>query len=1219
MRQKQFCPQWLCMALVFGALLPYYAAFAQAIVLNGIDVKSKSTPLTAESLQKSGFSEEPALVLVQFSGPIQPQWLDDLKATGATIHHFIADYAFLVTLKPNSLEGVKRAGNVSWVGRIPASAKLNSALAAKIANTVPDKMGDITVEAVVLSYSEFAAKTLEAQGHRIKADRETIMGWHETRVDLALSEVMDVAAINDVFCIEEAVKGVLGGERAAQTAAGQYEEGATAPFGPGYTAWLGAEGLSGGDNIIVNLFDSGLDQGIATNLPGTAHLDILGRIVGIFNTTSDPDGANRSGHGQLDAAIIMGNASAGTVDKGGYLLGQGVAPTASVYATKIYRDAGGNFDLGTYTFTELTQLAQNAGANFSNNSWGFANNGAYNSGAAEFDALVRDSDPDEAGNQQTSHFFCAGNDGPDNGTTWTNAKNIVSVGSHENSDADGYDGGISGPTRSDNIRDVYPSSSRGPTADGRLGVTVVATGSHVQGAAPTVEGYTGANVSSKYWPTNQTDYCRSTGTSHACPVACGAGIIVYEMFRDQLSAFGHTNAPSPALIRAVLTNTATDLVGGSDGNGGVLTNIPNVHQGWGAVNLETLASLKTSLYSQDQSHVFTASGQDFEVTLSPMIADLPIKITLAWTDVPGVPGAATELVNDLDLRVIQNGQTFKGNVFNGGFSDTGGNADRKNTLEAVFIEDPIGGPVTVRVTAFNVAGDGVPNSGGVLDQDFALFAWNTGVPDSTGNVQVFPADINCNTTVTFNLRDKDLAGDGDATVAVSSSKGDAETVTLNETGASTGLFTGSIATDSGAAAANGVLEVANDGTITVTYNDASNSSAQPAVDEESALVDCTPPVVSNVQITNITSKSALISYSTNGPCDSKVLFGMTCGALTQFRGGGLHAVDHYAHLTGLTESTTYRFKIESTDSAGNTTTADDGGSCFNFATTARRDYFSEWFFDNDNDLANQTLLFTPDGSVSYYSACRTAATTFPTDPSAHTNLSSTVGLKGDSSYEIALTGGKEFSFYGTIYTGFHVNANGNITFGIPDESAIETLYKHDAIPRISGLFDDLAPTNQKPVRYLQLADRAVVTWDAVPEDGIGGSNSFQIELFFDGRIQLTHLNIDAIDGLAGLSRGLGTQSDLVLGDLSAYLNCNAAQTGSVRVTIKPKGARQDGARWRLDGGAWTKSGKSISGVSVGNHTVQFKSISGWQRPSNKQANVTAGNESSLNGKYNIAR
>jgi hypothetical protein len=343
---------------------------------------------------------------------------------------------------------------------------------------------------------------------------------------------------------------------------------------------------------------------------------------------------------------------------------------------------------------------------------------------------------------------------------------------------------------------------------------------------------------------------------------------------------------------------------------------------------------------------------------------------------------------------------------------------------------------------------------------------------------------------------------------------------------------------------------------------------------------------------------------------------MTCGALTQFRGGGLHVVEHKAHLTGLTASTTYRYKIDATDPAGNVVTADSGGSCFQFSTTAQPDYFTERFGADDNDLANQTLRFSPDGSVSYYAACNISASSFPTDPSTHTNLSSTVGLKGDSSYEVTLTDGKQFPFFGTPHTSFFINANGNISFGSPDGSAIEIVQQHDSLPRISGLYDDLAPTNQKPVRYAQLADRAVITWDRVPENGIGGSNSFQIELFFDGRIHLTHLGIDALDGLVGLSRGIGTQTDWAESDMTGYPDCSSAQSGSLKVIIKPKGARRDGARWRLDGaGTWRRSGKVLDGVSAGDHLVQFRSIDGWNKPGNKQVSIQAGVTTTVTGRY----
>ena len=55
---------------------------------------------------------------------------------------------------------------------------------------------------------------------------------------------------------------------------------------------------------------------------------------------------------------------------------------------------------------------------------------------------------------------------------------------------------------------------------------------------------------------------------------------------------------------------------------------------------------------------------------------------------------------------------------------------------------------------------------------------------------------------------------------------------------------------------------------------------------------------------------------------------------------------------------------------------------------------------------------------------------------------------------------------------------------------------------------------------------------------------------------------------------------------------DAKATGSLIVLIKPKAARQEGARWRVDGGAWQKSDRTVSGLSVGQHTVTYKSIPG---------------------------
>ena len=69
------------------------------------------------------------------------------------------------------------------------------------------------------------------------------------------------------------------------------------------------------------------------------------------------------------------------------------------------------------------------------------------------------------------------------------------------------------------------------------------------------------------------------------------------------------------------------------------------------------------------------------------------------------------------------------------------------------------------------------------------------------------------------------------------------------------------------------------------------------------------------------------------------------------------------------------------------------------------------------------------------------------------------------------------------------------------------------------MFDDLLPSGH--VSWRQLPDRGAVTWLNIPEFGISDQNTFQIELFFDGRIRLTYLQLLTLRALAGLSAGNG--------------------------------------------------------------------------------------------------
>ena len=71
--------------------------------------------------------------------------------------------------------------------------------------------------------------------------------------------------------------------------------------------------------------------------------------------------------------------------------------------------------------------------------------------------------------------------------------------------------------------------------------------------------------------------------------------------------------------------------------------------------------------------------------------------------------------------------TFLGNAFgtpSTGWSVPGGTADFMNNLENVYLQMAPAGPITVQVTAANLAGDGVPGNGDTTDQDFGLVVSN---------------------------------------------------------------------------------------------------------------------------------------------------------------------------------------------------------------------------------------------------------------------------------------------------------------------------------------------------------------------------------------------------------------------------------------------------------------------------------------------------------------
>ena len=206
------------------------------------------------------------------------------------------------------------------------------------------------------------------------------------------------------------------------------------------------------------------------------------------------------------------------------------------------------------------------------------------------------------------------------------------------------------------------------------------------------------------------------------------------------------------------------------------------------------------------------------------------------------------------------------------------------------------------------------------------------------------------------------------------------------------------------------------------------------------------------------------------------------------------------------------------------------------------DYFTEWFDTTPNDLGWKAITFTPDSSPNGYVATRIDITAFPTDPTNGTRLA----LADDGYAALRLTNGMQVALYGTRYSTIYVGANGYLTFNTGDHTYSASLANHFSQPRISALFEDLNPAAGGTVSWKQLTDHVAITFQNVPEYKTTNKNNFQIELFTNGVIRLSYLNLDTTRGLVGLSRGTGVPADYQASDLSTY---PAKLTPSVSLTV----------------------------------------------------------------------
>ncbi len=216
-------------------------------------------------------------------------------------------------------------------------------------------------------------------------------------------------------------------------------------------------------------------------------------------------------------------------------------------------------------------------------------------------------------------------------------------------------------------------------------------------------------------------------------------------------------------------------------------------------------------------------------------------------------------------------------------------------------------------------------------------------------------------------------------------------------------------------------------------------------------------------------------------------------------------------------------------------TVDAGTQKQTIAVTNAPDYFTQAFSATKPiDLDQMQLLFTPNGGPNYYGLETSAVTEFPTDPAGGLLLD--FGAYGDP-VQASPFGGEVVPFYGKNYSTLYISSQGWVSFGEPGANP-NSYANHFKAPQISGLGINAAQSGD--VSFLQDADKLIITYENCPTAGTTASlNDFQIELFFDGRIRVSYLNVDpAMQGVIGLSYGMGATGGLPADFLESDLNTN---------------------------------------------------------------------------------
>jgi hypothetical protein len=622
------------------------------------------------------------MYLVQFSGPVQERWVDELSKAGAVVYSYIPNYSFTVRMNEKALAKVKAMTSVAWIGTYqPAYKVVESRLFGA------SGQGSVVMMLYPDADIETAASKVQNLGGVLKEKTVSYIA-KIIRADLDLSKVVDLANLPEVMALHS-----WSGEPQFLNNNDQWtcQSGwqAVAPPDTSLTyrpIWK--RGIRG-QGQITSEHDSGISFNVGSGscfhrdpaVPITAagEFPTHRKVVAykIYGTNVFGDTPSCSYHGTHTTCTTCGN---DTIANGtGPDTRDGIAKDARINFTDI-ADA----NCGLQVTTDLTTLYDTVVSVHNplcgpvhqhSGSWGWGNSsGTYLTQEATTDAW-------HWRNKLVLPIFSAGNSG---GARTIGdpalAKNVCTVGAT----GDGV-----------NSNAIASYSSRGPAQDNRIKPTVSAPGG-VSGSGTEVMSANGAVACGVQ---------ALQGTSMACPSVNGSLTLVRQYFRDGWYPTGRkrsadTLLPSAALLRAMA------VCSGDSGVSGYVP--PEFNAGFGRLNLSNVLSFDTLGTTARKLAVVDnrsglASGTYVQYRVNVNDSTLPLRAALAWVDTAAAVNANPCIVNNFSLELTNPyGVTYRGNKMSGWRSTANPTGwDSVNVEETARIVNPRRGDWLIRVYAQN--------------------------------------------------------------------------------------------------------------------------------------------------------------------------------------------------------------------------------------------------------------------------------------------------------------------------------------------------------------------------------------------------------------------------------------------------------------------------------------------------------------------------------------